>query len=56
MEGLKGKALFIGVVAGITVVLLQTLVGPFLDLMFGMALIAIFVAVAKFAGAGKPKQ
>lgn len=54
MENLKSKAMSVGIIAGITIVLLQYFVGPFLDMIFGAILIAIIVVVAKFAGSKKP--
>lgn len=54
MESIKSKAVSVGIIAGITIVLLQYFVGPFLDMVFGAILIAIIIAVAKFAGSKKP--
>jgi hypothetical protein len=54
MESFKSKAVSVGIVAGITVVVLQFFVGPIIDLLFGAILIAIIVMVAKFAGSKKP--
>lgn len=54
MESFKSKAVSVGIIAGVTIVLLQYFVGPFLDMVFGGILIAIIVVVAKFAGSKKP--
>lgn len=54
MDSFKSKATSIGIIAAITVVVLQFFVGPLIDLLFGAILIAIIVVVAKFAGSKKP--
>lgn len=49
MEQLKQHAILSAVIAGITIAILQAIVGPVMDFIFSMLLIGLIIVVARLA-------